>query len=139
MSRKRNNNKGDMSESIKEQENIRRSKEEVLESMRQTMPFHLSNNIKPYILEAMDIYAESHLSTKDKEIAQLQEENKAYDISLINNTKEIERLNKLYVSAVNGRKEFRSLYRESKEKPPLLIHLTISSTLLDTYNKLKEE
>jgi hypothetical protein len=39
-------------------------------------------------------FFESHLSTKDKEI---------------------ERLNKLYVSAVNGRKDFRSLYRESKD------------------------
>jgi hypothetical protein len=63
-----------MNESNKDQES-RRSKEEVLESMRQTMPFHLSNNIKPYILEAMDIYAESHhLSTKDKEIENLEKE-----------------------------------------------------------------
>ena len=34
------------------------TKEEILEDMRYKMPFHLPNRIRPYIEEAMQIYAD---------------------------------------------------------------------------------
>ena len=39
-----------------------RTKEEIINNMMDEMPFDLSENIKPYILEAMEIYAKEVIS-----------------------------------------------------------------------------
>lgn len=39
-----------------------RTPEDIIEEMRIECPFHVSDNLKPYIIEAMEIYAKHNLN-----------------------------------------------------------------------------
>jgi hypothetical protein len=45
--------------------NKNRTKEQILDEMIEAMPFNLSENHKPYILEAMEIYAQQQVKKCD--------------------------------------------------------------------------